>query len=340
MHTIIISLIALVSGYFIYAAACSLVDQLPAEQDNRGQVFREQFGALLVISVPLVTLIGAFFHYYFSKKVIRPIQQLEHSVTDLKKGVYPEEVTTSSFKELENLSTHMNDLSRRLQENEVLRDKMMTDMAHELRTPFSNINGYLEALKTGVIDGSPQLYASLHKEAQKLTGMIDQLQEMNRWNEHSPEILGEKYVQDIQPVLEETSEMFMLKFQEQGIPFEVKVEAAKLTFHKEAVEQAVANLLNNAYDYYEGSQPVKLQGHSEEEVYRISVISPGPFISEADRKWLFERFYRADHSRSRKTGGTGLGLSIVKDIIVQHHGGAVSVTSEKGVHTFELNLPL
>nr|WP_269845731.1 ATP-binding protein [Salipaludibacillus keqinensis] len=105
------------------------------------------------------------------------------------------------------------------------------------------------------------------------------------------------------------------------------------------MQQAVTNLLQNAIQYYEGTGLVKLRGFRKGANYLIQVSNPGPTLPTDKQKWLFERFYRADSSRSRATGGTGLGLAIVKEIVVTHHEGDVSVSSLNNVHTFTISLP-
>lgn len=337
VHTLIISLLLGVSSYFIYVTACSLAEQIPAA--GNGEMFREQLGTAVMFIIPFIIVTGGFFHYYFSKKIIRPLSQLEQSVNELKAGRYDQEIEVSTFYELEHLSRHMNELRERLQKNETTRSRMLSDMAHELRTPLSNISGYMEAMRDEVIQGDTKLYHALHQESQRLIDMVEQVQEISRWNEETSRIIAEKETLSMKDLLEEASSLFRLKFQQNNIPFHVSAESFQAFAHREGLQYAVTNLLENAYQYYEGNAPVELIGRKISSGYEILVSSSGTELSEKDQEMLFERFYRADSSRSRSRGGSGLGLSIVKNIVEQQHHGTVSIHSEHGIHTFQLRIP-
>ncbi len=339
VHLGIVSLLIIISSYLIYSTACFLVDQMPAVQAENQSLFEEQLAVFLWWITPIFIAAAAIFHYFFTKKMIKPLHQLVHSANELKAGHYPPKMTTNSFREIDQLTLHVNELNDRLKQNEEARNKMLTDMAHELRTPLSNINGYLEAMRDGMIQGDHQLFHSLHNESERLIDMINQLQEMATWNEQSSPLLAKNSI-DIKSVLDEVTTMFHLKMENEGIPFQSDILPMNVYFNKEGIQQAVTNLLDNAIRYYDGSSPVKLVGYKENDDYVILVTSPGPPIPEEERRWLFERFYRVDSSRSRQTGGTGLGLAIVKDIVVTHHQGKVDLISTNNIHTFKLNIPL
>ncbi|MCE7793956.1 HAMP domain-containing histidine kinase [Salipaludibacillus sp. CUR1] len=336
----VVTLLVAVSSYLIYTTACFLVDQMPTVQDERQVVFENQLAVFLWWTTPAVILLGIFFLYFFTKKLMRPLHELVDTTASLKSGEYPAQITATSFREVDQLTHHMNELNSRLKKNEEARTKMLTDMAHELRTPLSNINGYMEAMKDGVIEGNQPLFHSLHKESARLINMIDQLQEMSKWNEQTSQTLLEKKWTDVKPLLTECLTMFQLKITHEDIPLNVKVEPAILYINDEGIRQAVSNLFQNAVQYYEGSQAIELRGRLHGDVYEICVQNPGPPLPEEEREWLFERFYRADSSRSRKTGGSGLGLAIVKEIIVNHHEGKVTVSSEDNIHSFKLIIPV
>ncbi|TVP81953.1 MAG: sensor histidine kinase [Alkalicoccus sp.] len=339
VHTLIIAVLLSISSYFIYVTACSLVDQLPAGEEQSGAVFREQLAVVLWFVVPAVIAAGACFHYFFSKKITRPLQQLGVSLDELKAGRYEQPETTAAFREIEQLSSHINELRERLLENEETRARMMTDMAHELRTPLSNVSGYLEAMRDGVIEGEPGLYNSLHQESRRLIDMVEQIQEMSRWNEQTSSLLVEKEQLDLGRVIEETAGLYRLKFEKDKIAYYTSAAPGEAFVHKKGIQQALMNLLENAYQHYEGTGAVRVEGRNITEGYEIRVSSPGPELTEEDRKWMFERFYRADASRNRKTGGSGLGLAIVKNIIETQHSGTVDVISEGDMHIFRIILP-
>jgi len=335
----IVSLLIVIISYLIYSTACFLVDQMPAVQPENQALFENQLAVFLWWLTPAFIGASAFFYYFFSKKMTRPLQELVHTANELKAGQYPPIITTTSFREIDQLTQHLNELNERLKQNEESRNKMLTDMAHELRTPLSNINGYLEAMRDGVIQGDQPLFHSLHNESERLIDMINQIQEMANLNEQNSPTQTKNWV-DIKAVLDDVMTMFQLKMENEQIPFTSDIVSKDLYINKEGIQQSVTNLLQNAIQYYDGSSPVKLVGYQADDYYLILVTGPGPPIPYEERKWLFERFYRVDSSRSRKTGGTGLGLAIVKDIIVTHHHGYVDLVSNNNIHTFSMRLPV
>lgn len=335
----IVSFLIVIISYVIYSTACFLVDQMPSVQQENQVLFEDQLAIFLWWVTPIFIGAATFFYYFFAKKMIRPLKELIRSANALKAGHYPPQMTTNSFREINQLTLHVNELNVRLKQNEEARNKMLTDMAHELRTPLSNINGYLEAMRDGIIQGDQPLFHSLHNESERLINMINQLQDMANWNEQSSPALEKKKL-DIKPVLVEVMTMFQLKLDSNQIPFKIAVSSQDLCINKEGIQQAVTNLLDNAIQYYEGSSPIELSGYQEASHYIILVTSPGPPIPDEEKQWLFERFYRVDSSRSRETGGTGLGLAIVKNIAVTHHHGDVDLISKNNIHTFKISLPI
>src|SRR5699024_11504613 len=97
-------------------------------------------------------------HYNETKKLINTMKKLINSTIQMKKGDYPTPISSSSTDEIEQLTTHFNDLVQQLKTNQENRKKLVSDISHELRTPLSNLNGYMSALKNGVITGDKKLY--------------------------------------------------------------------------------------------------------------------------------------------------------------------------------------
>jgi two-component system, OmpR family, sensor histidine kinase BaeS len=337
----ILTVFLLISSYLIYSTACFLVARLPTVQVDKQLIFNDQLALFLWVLLPLSIVIGGVLHYVITRRMFRPLRELVKSTAALKEGHFPPKISTHSYDEINQLTTTFNDLTERLKHNEDARNQMLTNMAHDLRTPLSNINGYLEAMKDGVIKGGDEkLFSSLHKESERLIHMINQLQEMSKWNEISTYTNLTKEHVDIKPVLEESLSLFELTLKNKEIPLEVDVSHAKVWFNKEGIQQAMTNLMQNAIQYYEGSTSIQLKAQVIGEMYHISITNPGPPLSEDSRASLFERFYRVDSARNQKTGGTGLGLAIVKEIIVTQHNGEVSVHTHHNHHTFTMSLPL
>jgi two-component system sensor histidine kinase BaeS len=336
----ILIIFLLISSYLIYSTACFLVARLPTVQEEKQMIFNDQLALFLFILLPSTILTGIALHYWVTKKMFKPFHELIEHTQALKEGRFPPEIRARSYREINQLTHTFNDLTERLEYNEKSRDQMLTNMAHDLRTPLSNINGYLEAMKDGVIKGDKDTFSSLHKESDRLIHMINQLQEMSKWNEITSHTLLEKGNLEIHSVLHESLSLFELTLKNKKISLLTEIDPCIVSINKEGIQQALTNLMQNAIQYYEGTSPISVKGEKCGGYYQISITNPGLPLTEKDQASLFERFYRVDTARNQKTGGTGLGLAIVKEIVVTQHKGEVFNESTNNHHTFFLHLPL
>ncbi|MBB5174049.1 sensor histidine kinase [Texcoconibacillus texcoconensis] len=336
-NILLMTTLVIISSLIIYNTACYLVEQIPNVDESTQTSFNETLYTYLLWMSPLVILIGSVLHFSMIKKMLNPVRKLASSTKVLKNGQYPSPIDIEQDDEIGELTHNFNELIDRLKENEHIRNKMLGDMAHELRTPLSNINGYLEGLKNEVIVGSPSLYDSLHKESERVIQMINQLNELDEWNDCVKS--NEKKNARIDQVLTHCMNLFNFEFEKRNIIYDICVDEATLFIDEKEVHQAMMNLIQNSIQYYDGTGEILLHGKKRQGDYFISVTGPGEPIPEEEREWLFERFYKVDRSRQRKTEGTGLGLSIVKEIIVGTHNGNVGIETHENQHTFWMTIP-
>jgi two-component system sensor histidine kinase BaeS len=278
-------------------------------------------------------------HFYLTKKLLYPLRELITSAKKMKLGEYPNPIEVESEDEIGQLSGHFNDLVTQLKANEAHRQKLVTDLSHEFRTPLSNLNGYLSALSKGVIEGDKELYQSLHKESERLVKLVGQMEQLKEWDFVSKQKFSEKDTVDMQQVTDQCVQMFQRRLKGQGIKIEVNVESGLVNTNNGGIFQVISNLLDNAIRYYEGENPIKITGRTRNTEYLFRIAGAGKSIPAAEQDRIFERFYRIDPSRAKESGGTGLGLAISKEII-EHHNGEIGVTSDGHQHTFWFTLPL
>ena len=217
--------------------------------------------------------------------------------------------------------------------------RFVADAAHELRTPLTSLRGYAELYRQGALAGQEGVDSAMRRiesEGARMARLVDDLLllarlDQQRGIERKPvelvSLLGEA-IQDLhaidpgRPVTQE-------------IPPEATVVGDRVR-----LRQVIDNLLSNARTHTPGGTPVHVAVKADPAWVTLSVSDEGPGIGEADRAKIFERFFRADPSRSRSKGGTGLGLSIVASL-VEAHGGTVSVDSVVGHGTtFTIRLPV
>lgn len=338
-NTIVITAFIVLSGWSIYHAACSLADGMGSmDAQKQGQFEAVLFQYLWIFSASAI-VIGSITHFYITRKLMKPLNKLIESTKRMKTGHYPEPIDVNSKDETGQLIRHFNDMVHQLKMNEEHRQKAISDLSHEFRTPLSNLNGYLNALSSGVIDGDEKLYRSLYDESQRLTDMVKQLEQLKEWDYISNQTFMEKEPVDMHLTIEQSVDMFHWTMENAGISVVVNSEHGVVNVDDGGISQVIGNLLDNAIRYYQGTGSIFVKGEKLDNEYRVSVAGPGQAIPVEELDRIFERFYRTDTSRSYYSGGTGLGLAISKEII-EHHGGNIGVESDENFHTFWFTLPL
>jgi signal transduction histidine kinase len=232
----------------------------------------------------------------------------------------------------------MNEMADDIERVESLRRQMVTDVAHELRTPLTNIRCQLEALQDGIIGAEPAVIDSLHDEVLHLNRLIDDLQDLAVAEGGELSLLpapvdlsGE--VRRALTALEPRARAAGVRLRA-AIPDDMLVHA-----DPRRLGQVLRNLLDNALTHTPEAGFVEVEASRARGEVEVRVRDSGVGIPVEHLPFVFERFYRADPSRSRDTGGFGLGLSIVKQL-VEAHGGRVGVTSVVGEGTtFTFTLP-
>ncbi|WP_461176712.1 HAMP domain-containing sensor histidine kinase [Virgibacillus ainsalahensis] len=338
-NTIVITAFIVLSGWSIYHTACSLADGMGSmNAQKQGQFESVLFQYLWIFSATAI-VIGSITHFYITRKLTEPLNKLIESTKSMKTGHYPDPIDVKSKDETGQLIGHFNDMVHQLKMNEEHRQKAISDLSHEFRTPLSNLNGYLNALSSGVIDGDEKLYKALYDESQRLTSMVQQLEQLKEWDYISNQTFLEKAPIDMHLTIEQSVEMFHWTLENAGISVVVDSKHGVANVDDGSISQVIGNLLDNAIRYYQGTDPIFVKGETLNNAYRVSVAGQGQPIPAEELDRIFERFYRTDTSRSYYSGGTGLGLAISKEII-EHHGGKIGVESYGNFHTFWFTLPL
>lgn len=333
LNVFVIILTISVSSWALYQTACVLVEGMGTLEGVRQQQFNATLLQYLWMFSLIGIVVGSVFHFYFTKRIIRPIRKLIESTKQLKKGEYPHVIQTHSQDEIGELVEQYNGLIQQLQANESHRQQHVADLAHEFRTPLANLNGYLHALKNDVITGDRELYHSLYEESKRLTSMIKQLEQLKEWDFTTSHVILPKVEVNIAEEINQCASMFEWKLLEVDIPVEINATSQRVHVYEEGIRQVLSNLIDNAIRYYTGQDRIIIKGESLQDMYRISVSGPSHMILENEKESIFERFHRLDDSRSRETGGTGLGLAIAQTIVKQH-GGEIGVIPTKDCNTF------
>lgn len=327
------------SSWAIYNTACVLADGLVSMSNQKQAKFEATLLQYLWIFSISTIIIGSLTHFYLTKKLIHPLRELIDSTKKMKYGKYPEPITVKPDGEIGELISHFNDLVSQIEANEQHRRKLVSDLSHEFRTPLSNLNGYLHALQSGVLEGDNKLYQSLYEESKRLIHLVEQMEQLKEWDYISNQRFTQKAPSNMKKLVDQTVEMFRWTLKQVNIKVVVDVTSSIVMVNSGAITQVISNLLDNAIRYYEGEGPITIKGKMNQSTYYLSLTGPGKPISIEKQERIFDRFYRIDHSRSREFGGSGLGLAISKEIIERHHG-KLDVSSDGNIHTFWIELPV
>lgn len=226
----------------------------------------------------------------------------------------------------------LNDVTR-LRRLENLRKDFAANVSHEIKTPLTAIKGFVETLKTGALnrpEEAAKFLGIIEKHTNRLNAIIDDLMKLSLIEQKTDkkEILLENRL--LLPILQSARQLCQSMADEKAIQIMLLCEETlSINLNAALIEQAFANLLDNAVKYSEPGGRIEIKATKTDAGVAVSFQDHGIGIAPEHLPRLFERFYRADPSRSRKLGGTGLGLAIVKHI-VNAHGGKMTVESAPG----------
>jgi two-component system sensor histidine kinase BaeS len=261
-----------------------------------------------------------------SRRITAPIRDIARASARLAAGRYGERVDAGSGDELGALAASFNALAAALEETERQRLALIADVAHELRTPLATIQGYMEGLLDEVVVPAPALWAQLHGEAGRLRRLVDDLQELSR--AESGEIPLFPVPLEARQLLERAAARMAPQFAAVGVTLALDVAPAipAALADPDRTLQVLVNLLGNALRHTPGGGPVTLGAVAGERRVVLRVTDTGGGIAPEHLPHLFERFYRADRSRSRVSGGSGIGLTIARALI-EAQGGTIRIES-------------
>jgi two-component system sensor histidine kinase BaeS len=292
-------------------------------------------GAFGAAGLILVALIGTA---WIARLVSDPVRRLTEASRLLANGKLDVRVPATGRGELARLSASFNAMAEAVQRSEERQRRLVADVAHEMRTPLSNLRGYLEGLSDGVVEPSRELFASLHEETMLQRRILDDLQVLAL--AEAGDLRYTKAPIDFADLVGVGATAHRAVAAEAGIALTVDVPAPVwVEADPDRLRQVLGNLLTNAVRYTDtgGHVLVRVREQAGEAV--LTVRDTGVGMTRADLTRVFDRFWRADPARQRATGGTGLGLTIAQRI-VRDHDGRIDVTSEPGAGTtFTVCLP-
>lgn len=304
-------------------------------------------GSLPILIVTVCLLFIVFF-FVFSRTTIRYIEQITDGLQHIAKGDFDQKIPVSTMDELGTLADHINRMTDQLKSSieeerfaEKTKNDLITGVSHDLRTPLTSILGFLELIENDRYRDEIELrhYTNIaYEKTLSLKKLIDELFEFTRINNGLPLVTAPL---DIDGCIRQLAEEFVPALEREGMACRVSVRGDNLVVMADADQlvRAFENLISNAVRYGKDGHFVDIQIERAGEQAIVKVINYGEPIPATDIPYIFERFYRAEQSRTSGSGGTGLGLPIAKSII-ELHDGQISVSSTRKMTVFETRLPL
>ncbi len=306
------------------------------------QAFFDRLRQAMFAGALLAGGLGLLLGLILSRNLSAPLQRLADAARAVARRDFSQRVTVGGSAEVAQVSNAFNDMAAALEQAEQLRRNLMADVAHELRTPLSVLQGNLQAILDGVYPLDETEIAHLFDETRLLSRLVDDLREL---------ALAEagKLDLSLQPtavgqLLQSTAEQFAPAFGAQQLEWITQIPDAlpMVMADPGRVAQIVRNLLVNALRHTPSGGSITVTASRCGDAVQITVADTGEGIAPADLGRVFDRFWRADPSRSRQANqdrGSGLGLSIAQGL-VQAQGGRIWVESIQGEGSaFHFTLP-
>jgi signal transduction histidine kinase len=309
--------------------------------------YRRALFAVGGLAIVIALLLGAF----FTGRLVRPLRRMTRQVERIEAGEYDARIEARSTNELGRLARSINQMAdavsesiERLRQTDALRRELIANVGHDLRTPLAAQLGYLEEaqrhLDAGAAEAARQALATAERQGRYLNDLVGDLFELSLLDSARSPLRREPI--PLSELLSDSVRSHRAAFREEGITFDVELEPDLPFISGDGVRllRALDNLLTNARRHTPTGGTVQLQARQQLEEVAITVTDTGPGMDAATLDHIFDRYYRGQDARTRRSAGTGLGLSIARAIARAHGGDLTAESTPGGGSTFTLRLPV
>ena len=310
----------------------------PYAYTEHDALFISDMESKLVLVAFFSLLIPLFFALLVAKKLSSPIVTINDFTKEIAKGRYSSlSLEETGIREIDDLLVSVNDLSLQLQHQQKIRNRLSSDIAHEIRTPLTTLKGNIEAMIDGVWEISEERLYRCYEEVSRITRLIGEIDRINELESQESQL--QKTTFDLTELAQQIVDNFQPMLVENKLNCSVSGDRVFISADRDKIHQVLTNLLANAIKFTPSGGRIDLYVSQSKGTTSFRIIDNGQGIPPEEVGQIFERFYMAEPSRNSKLGGQGIGLSIVKGI-VNAHQGTISVDSIYGKGTtFTINLP-
>lgn len=292
---------------------------------------------IVAVAVGILALVLAT-AWFIGGPVVRRVRALSRAAHQLSTGDLSARVPVKGNDEITELAKSFNAMASGLMASREQQDRMIHDTAHELRTPLTNLRGWIEGAQDGVVSVDEELLAVLHSETTRLEQLAADLRtltlaETGRLALHPREV-------DLAEVVVDAVRSAGATAEAAGVEFRMELSPCTLFADPLRLRQIVDNLVANSLQHSEGSTiTMDLAPDPTGATATLTISDDGVGVSDDDLPHLFDRFWRADPARDRRTGGSGLGLAIVRQLVDAHGGGVAARRGTTGGLAVSVTLP-
>jgi signal transduction histidine kinase len=301
--------------------------------------YLQRTNTALILAGGGAVLVALLVGILLARNLARPLQALTLAAQQMARGELKQKVTVKSGDEIGQLATAFNQMSQEIARASEARRQMTADVAHELRTPLTVIAGYVESMRDGTLAPTPERLAVVYAEIEHLQHLVGDLRTLAQAD--TGELKLDKHLVSPCELLQQTCAAFEHQARRQNVQLGMQVDEnlPEVMVDEVRMAQVLDNLVSNALRFTPPQGQITLRAGRDGDQVLLSVQDTGQGIAPDDLPNVFDRFYRADKSRTSSNGEFGLGLAIVK-AMVEAHGGKIDVTSTFGAGTrFNIRIP-
>lgn len=294
-----------------------------------------------LLYVTIIVLILSFVVAYFiSKHLARPIEDINASASKMANGNFDVEFdNTSDIEEINTLASTLNKAKDSLEKTDAIRQELMANVSHDLKTPLTMIKAYAEMVRDLTYKDDKKREENLNiiiEESDRLNLLVNDILDLTKLESGELNLSYEEF--DLNEFLLDIIKTYDI-YKEQG--YEIlytEVKKAKVYADKKRMQQVMYNLINNAINYTGEDKKVIVKVIKNKESYKVEVSDTGKGIDKEELDFIWEKYYKSDKTHSRLYLGTGIGLSIVKNILVKHNFkyGVHSIKNKGTTFYFEI----
>lgn len=317
------------------------VPHASTEQFHAEEAYTYATAISVGFALAVALIIALIVTWYFSRRLQRSIAEVSSAATAVANGRYDIRVSQPGLGEdFQSLARAFNQMAERLESVESTRRQLFGDLAHEIRTPVSVVEAYLEAVEDGVRTLNPDTIAMLREQTRRLVRFSDDFAALAKAEEGR--VAAPVWIAPDE-LISTAVAASVDRYDSKGVTLTTQIPANLPRFwaDPQRIAQVLANLLDNALRHTPPTGRVEVAASSGEERLTIRISDTGEGITAEHLPHVFERFYRADSARDRNHGGAGIGLAIAKALVEAHDGQITAASRGPGTGTsFTITLPI